>query len=162
MTLTKTLIGLSLLATALLAQAQEYRAGDLHVERPWSRAMPAVAPTAAVYFVVKNKGSEDDRMLGASSPIAGKAELHEHLHADGLMKMQQVQAIDIPAGGEVSFAPMGYHVMLFELKRQAKDGERFPLTLRFEKAGELAIEVSVHQHAPSMPSADQGMQHRGH
>ncbi len=65
------------------------------------------------------------------------------------MKMQQVQAVAIPAGGEVRFEPMGYHVMLFGLKQQAKDGERFPLTLTFEKAGAIELEVAVQKAPPA-------------
>lgn len=144
----KTLTGLALLLPALLSHAHEYEAGQLHIDHPWSREMPPVAPTAAVYFVVDNKGSDADRLLGASTPIAGKAELHEHVHADGVMKMQQVKGVSVPAGGEVKFEPMGYHVMLFELKQQAKDGDRFPLTLTFEKAGKVEVEVAVHKGAP--------------
>lgn len=146
----------ALLGMSLLAQAHEYDAGQLHIEHPWSREMPPVAPTAAAYFVVHNKGGEADRLLGVSTPVAGKAELHEHVHADGVMKMQQVQDVTIPAGGEVKFEPMGYHVMLFDLKQQATDGERFPLTLTFEKAGAVEVEVAVQKDAP------QGHDHGGH
>ncbi|MCY1557377.1 Copper chaperone PCu(A)C [compost metagenome] len=110
--------------------------------------MPPVAPTAAAYFVVHNQGQEADRLLSVQTPVAGKAELHEHVHSDGVMKMQRVQDVAIPAGGEVEFAPMGYHVMLFNLQQQAKDGERFPLTLTFEKAGKVEVEVAVHKDAP--------------
>ncbi|MFA7822618.1 copper chaperone PCu(A)C [Aeromonas dhakensis] len=149
MTLKKTLLGLTLLLPALLAQAHEYEVGQLHIDHPWSREMPPVAPTAAAYFVVHNKGSEADRLLSVSTPVAGKAELHEHVHADGVMKMQQVQDVVIPAGGEVKFEPMGYHVMLFDLKQQAKAGERFPLTLNFEKAGKVDVEVAVQKEAPA-------------
>lgn len=91
MTLKKTLLGLTLLLPTLLVQAHEYEAGQLHIDHPWSREMPPVAPTAAAYFVIHNKGSEADRLLSVSTPVAGKAELHEHVHADGVMKMQQVQ-----------------------------------------------------------------------
>ncbi|MDP9942077.1 copper(I)-binding protein [Pseudomonas sp. 3400] len=149
MNLRKTLLGLVLILPAMLAQAHEYEVGQLHIDHPWSREMPPVAPTAAAYFVVHNKGSEADRLLAVSSPVAGKAELHEHVHADGVMKMQQVQDVAIPAGGEVKFEPMGYHVMLFDLKQQAKDGERFPLTLTFEKAGKVEVDVAVQQDAPA-------------
>ncbi|UYP31258.1 copper chaperone PCu(A)C [Pseudomonas sp. Z8(2022)] len=149
MNLRKTLLGLALILPATLAQAHEYEVGQLHVDHPWSREMPPVAPTAAAYFVVHNKGNEADRLLGASTPAAGKAELHEHVHADGVMKMQQVQDVAIPAGGEVKFEPMGYHVMLFNLKQQARDGERFPLTLTFEKAGSVEVEVAVQREAPT-------------
>lgn len=157
MTLKKTLLGLTLLLPALLAQAHEYEVGQLHIDHPWSREMPPVAPTAAAYFVVHNKGSEADRLLSVSTPVAGKAELHEHVHADGVMKMQQVQDVVIPAGGEVKFEPMGYHVMLFNLKQQAKDGERFPLTLNFEKAGKVDVEVAVQKEAPA--DHKHGMEH---
>lgn len=157
MTLKKTLLGLTLLLPALLAQAHEYDVGQLHIDHPWSREMPPVAPTAAAYFVIHNKGAEADRLLGASTPVAGKAELHEHLHEGGVMKMQQVQDVVIPAGGEVKFEPMGYHVMLFELKQQAKDGERFPLTLTFEKAGKVEVQVAVQKEAPA--GHEHGMGH---
>lgn len=156
MMLKKTLLGLSLMLPALLVQAHDYSVGNLHIEHPWSRAMPPVAPTAAAYFVVHNKGSDADRLLSASTPVAGKAELHEHIHADGLMKMQQVQNVEIPAGGEVKFEPMGYHVMLFNLKQQAKDGERFPLTLTFEKAGAVEVEIAVHKDAPEGSAHGEG------
>lgn len=149
MLLKKTLLLAALLTPSLFANAHDYSAGQVHIAHPWSREMPPVAPTAAAYFVVHNMGAEADRLLSVSTPHAGKAELHEHLHADGVMKMQQVQSVEIPAGGEVKFAPMGHHVMLFNLKQQAKDGERFPLTLTFEKAGPLEVEVAVHKSAPT-------------
>jgi hypothetical protein len=148
MLLKKTLLLAALLTPSLFASAHDYQVGELQIEHPWSRAMPPVAPTAAAYFVVHNKGSEADRLLGVQTPVAGKAELHEHVHADGVMKMQQVQDVVVPAGGEARFEPMGYHVMLFNLQQQAKDGERFPLTLTFEKAGAIEVEVAVQTEAP--------------
>jgi len=160
MTLKKTLLGLTLLLPTLLVQAHEYDAGQLHIDHPWSREMPPVAPTAAAYFVIHNKGSEADRLLSASTPVAGKAELHEHVHAGGVMKMQQVQDVVIPAGGEVKFEPMGYHVMLLDVKQQAKDGERFPLTLTFEKAGKVEVDVAVQKEAPA--GHDHGTDHGEH
>jgi hypothetical protein len=160
MLLNKTLLIAALLSPSLYASAHEYSAGELHIEHPWSREMPAVAPTAAAYFVVHNKGAADDRLLGVATPHAGKAELHEHIHADGLMKMQQVQSVAIPAGAEVQFAPMGYHVMLFNLQQQARDGARFPLTLTFEKAGAVAVEVAVQKEAPVVePARGEGHAH---
>lgn len=153
MLLKKTLLIAALLSPSLFANAHEYTVGELHIAHPWSREMPPVAPTAAAYFVVHNKGAEADRLLSVSTPHAGKAELHEHIHADGVMKMQQVQNVTIPAGGEVKFEPMGYHVMMFNLQQQAKDGERFPLTLTFEKAGQLNVEVAVHKDAPASEQA---------
>ncbi|KIP98525.1 MULTISPECIES: copper chaperone PCu(A)C [Pseudomonas] len=159
MSLKKIVLAAALLGTSLLANAHQYDAGELHIDHPWSREMPPVAPTAAAYFVVHNKGAQDDRLLSVETPVAGKAEIHEHAHVGGMMKMQQVQSVVIPAGGEVKFAPMGYHVMLFNLKQQAKSGERFPLTLTFEKAGQVQVEVAVQK---DEPAAEGGHDHKGH
>ncbi|WP_137820356.1 copper chaperone PCu(A)C [Pseudomonas sp. 2FG] len=155
MTLTKSLLLSALLTCAWGAPAHEYQAGDLRIEHPWSREMPANAPTAAAYFVVHNQGTSAERLLGADTPAAGKAELHEHLHQNGLMKMQHVPSVTIPAGGETTFAPMGYHLMLFNLKRQLRDGERFPLTLHFERTGDVTVEVAVQKEAPAEPKHEQ-------
>ncbi|MDM8348143.1 copper chaperone PCu(A)C [Pseudomonas sp. sp1636] len=149
MRMKKALLTAALLGASLFASAHEYSSGDLHIAHPWSREMPPVAPSAAAYFVVHNQGSEADRLLSVSTPHAGKAEIHEHVHAAGLMKMQQVQSVAVPAAGEVRFEPMGYHVMLFNLKQQAKDGERFPLTLIFEKAGAVEVDVAVQNQPPA-------------
>ncbi|OLU32516.1 hypothetical protein BVH03_07575 [Pseudomonas sp. PA15(2017)] len=159
MTLNKLALTVALLATSLLANAHQYDVGQLHIDHPWSREMPPVAPTAAAYFVVHNKGDADDRLLTVQTPVAGKAEIHEHAHVGGMMKMQQVQTVVIPAGGEVKFAPMGYHVMLFNLKQQAQAGDRFPLTLTFEKAGPVTVEVAVQK---DEPAAEGGHEHKGH
>lgn len=149
MKLKKALMLVALLTPALFVQAHEYKVGELQIEHPWSREVPPVSPTAAVYFGVHNHGATADRLLSAATPAAGRAELHEHVQADGLMKMRHVQAVEIPAKGEVSFAPMGYHVMLFELKQPLKDGQRFPLTLHFEQAGDVQVEVAVQKDAPA-------------
>jgi copper(I)-binding protein len=148
MLLNTTLLLAALLTLSPFAAANDYQVGELQIEHPWSRAMPPVAPTAAAYFVVHNQGLESDRLLSLETPVAAKAEMHEHVHADGVMKMQQVQSVAIPAGAEVKFEPMGYHVMLFGLQQQAKEGERFPLTLTFEKAGKVEVEVAVQTEAP--------------
>ena len=157
--LKRTLLLAALLSPSLFASAHDYQVGELQIEHPWSRAMPPVAPAAAAYFVVHNRGGEADRLLGVQTPVAGKAELHEHVHADGVMKMQQVQDVVVPAGGSVRFEPMGYHVMLFNVQQQAKDGERFPLTLTFDKAGAIEVEVAVQTEAP-VATGEQGSAHQ--
>lgn len=151
--LKKALLLAALLSPSFFANAHEFDVGNLHIEHPWSREMPPVAPTAAAYFVIDNKGKDADRLIAVKSPIAGKAEMHEHLHADGVMKMQQVQAVDVPAGAQVRFEPMGYHVMLFNLAKQLADGEHFPLTLTFEKAGDVEVQVNVQKNPPATGEA---------
>jgi len=151
----------ALLLPACFAHAHEFKVGDLRIGHPWSQELPPNAPTVAAYFVIHNPGTTADRLTGVDSPIAGKAELHEHVMQQDLMKMQPVANVDIPAGGEVKFAPMGYHVMLLDLKdrSQLRDGKHFPLTLHFEKAGDLTVEVSVQKQAPAGTDAMSHMDH---
>ncbi|TPM26398.1 copper chaperone PCu(A)C [Mesorhizobium sp. B2-3-3] len=143
-------LGLAALAFALLfvgAQsvlAHEFKAGDLEIEHPWSRATPAGAKVAGGYFTVVNKGGTPDRLLSISSDISEKAELHEMGVKDGVMTMRPVSGgLEIPAGGKVALAPGGYHLMFIGLKRQPKQGEKFAATLTFEKAGTVNVEFAV-------------------
>ncbi|NWD09178.1 copper chaperone PCu(A)C [Pseudomonas gingeri] len=147
-----------LLAALLLpvgfADAHEFSVGQLQINHPWSQELPPNAPTVAAYFIIHNQGPTADRLTGVDSPIAEKAELHEHVMQGDLMKMQQVPGVDVPAKGEVRFAPMAYHVMLLDLKDRSplRDGKHFPLTLHFEKAGDVTVEVSVQKQAPDAAS----------
>lgn len=145
---------LILLATLLLpvgfAHAHQYKAGELEIGHPWSQELPPNAPTVAAYFVLHNTGTTADRLLSVDSPIAAKAELHEHVKHDDLMKMQPVPVVVIAPGATVTFAPMAYHVMLLELKDRSllSDGKHFPMTLHFEKAGDITVDVAVQKKAP--------------
>ena len=151
----------TLLLTALLlpgafANAHEYSKGDLHISAPWSLELPPNAPNVAAYFVVHNEGKQDDRLLGVDSPVSGDAQLHEHITtAAGLMKMQQVQSVTVPAGQDLAFAPSAYHVMLMQPTDRSllRDGQRFPLTLHFERAGDITVQVSVQKQPPGSHQA---------
>ncbi|MBK5525963.1 copper chaperone PCu(A)C [Pseudomonas sp. TH06] len=153
--LNKLIVIAALLVPACFAHAHEYKAGELEIAHPWSQELPPNAPTVAAYFVISNPGKTDDRLLSVDSPISGKAELHEHVMQGDLMKMQQVPNVSVPAGGKVTFAPMAYHVMLLELKDRSllTDGKRFPLTMHFEKAGEVTVEVAVQKKPPETTQA---------
>ncbi len=134
-----------LLSTCGLAYAQTYSVGNLQVSQPWSQELPPNAPTVAAYFVIENRGMNADRLLGVDSPIATETALHEHVTRDGMMKMQPVTGVNVPAGATVTFAPMAYHVMLIDPQDRSllQDGQQFPLTLHFEKAGDLQVQVEV-------------------
>ena len=153
--LNKLIVLAVLLLPACFANAHEYKVGELEIAHPWSQELPPNAPTVAAYFVIHNKGKTADRLLSVGSPISGKAELHEHVMQNDLMKMQPVPSVEIPAGGEATFAPMAYHVMLLELKDRSllSDGKRFPLTMHFEKSGDVTVEVSVQKKAPDSMQA---------
>lgn len=147
----KHLLMLTALLPAGFANADDYQVAELTIASPWSMELPPNAPTVAAYFVIHNNGQNPDRLLSVETPIAGLAQLHEHVHANGLMKMQQVQNVEIAAGGDAVFAPMGYHVMLLELKDKSAltEGQTFPLTLHFEKSGDFTVQVPVLKQPPA-------------
>jgi copper(I)-binding protein len=117
-------------------------AGSVTVEHAWARATPKGAPNAAVYFMLVNNGSETDRLIGASSPVADNIQFHEERDENGVSKMLALQAIDVAPGASVALKPSGIHLML-RIKQQLKQGETFPLTLTFEKAGPIEVTVRV-------------------
>jgi periplasmic copper chaperone A len=111
------------------------------IENPWARATPPGAKIGAGYMKIKS--SAGDRLLGASSPAAARVELHVTEKKGDVMRMREVKAYDIPAGGSFELSPGGAHLMLVDLKAPFKEGAKVPVTLRFEKAGEVKVELQV-------------------
>jgi len=137
-----------LAALALLAgraHAHEISHGDLLIQHPWSRPSIGKAPNGAVFMRIVNRGATPDRLIAVESPRAAKVELHTHEHKDGVMRMRPVEAIEVPAGGEVVLKPGGLHVMLFNLAKPLQPGFGFPVTLTFAKAGKVEITVVIAQ-----------------
>ncbi len=145
-------------ATALPALSQN---ASILVEKPWARATPGGASTGAVYMTLDNKSNAADRLIGASTDVAAKAQVHEMKVVNGTMQMREVAGgLAIPAGGSVALRPGAYHLMLMGLKKPLKAGDSFPLTLKLEKAGEVTITVPVE----AMGATDApmpGMNHMG-
>lgn len=130
-----------LIAAAFPALAQET---SIKVEQPWARATPGGASTGAVYMTLENKTSSADRLTGASSDVADKLQIHEMKVVNGTMTMRELAGgLPIPADGSVVLKPGSYHVMLIGLKKPLNAGETFPLTLTFEKAGKITVDVPV-------------------
>lgn len=119
------------------------KAVAIEITAAWARATPGRVPNGAAYVTVTNRGTSADRLVGASSPVARRADLHTHIHEGGVMRMRKVPGIDLPPGARVTFRPGGYHVMLMGLKAPLKKGGSFPLNLRFEKAGARKVTVRV-------------------
>ena len=134
---------LLLAALGVAAAAQEFPLGSLTITDPWSRELPPVAPNGAAYFEVENRGANADRIVSVHTPIAKRAELHTHEMDGNVMSMRHLHSVEVPAHGAVSFEPEGLHVMLFGLKEPLQHGKRYPLTLVFEKAGEVEISVEI-------------------
>ena len=133
--------------------------GDLHIEAPWARASIGPAKAGAAYVTVVNHGGEADRLVAVETDVARRSELHTHLMEEGVMKMRQVEAIEVDPGAPMVMAPGGLHVMLMGLKQPLEQGSRFPLRLVFERAGKVEVMVEVLEPAAMGPSGD--MKHDG-
>jgi periplasmic copper chaperone A len=139
-------------ASPKFAAAHDVTAGPLTVQHPWARATAGAAKVGALYLTVRNEGAEADRLLGVSTEAAERCELHLSSTDGGTMTMRMVEAVEVPAAGSATFAPQGAHIMLIGLRRPLKKGDRFAATLRFEKAGEVAVEVAVQGIADLQPA----------
>ena len=126
---------LALLATPALAQ--------IEIENAWARATPPGAETAAGYVTIRNKSSSPDHLIRVASPLAARVEMHVHIHDGDVMRMRQVKGYDIPAKGSLELKPGGGHLMFVDIQRPFKEGEKIPVTLRFERAGERKVVFNV-------------------
>jgi copper(I)-binding protein len=144
MILRAALLSAAVLALASPAGAHEYRVGNLTIGHPWTRAIGSSAPTAAGYLSLANKGTETDRLVSAETPMASRVEMHEMSMTDGIMRMRPLQGgIPVPPGGTVWLRPGGLHLMLVGPEGAFVQGNRVPLTLHFERAGEVTVELEV-------------------
>jgi periplasmic copper chaperone A len=126
-----------------LAWPHSHEKGDIQVRHPWSRATAPGAKVAVGYMEIRNTGAQPDRLLAASTPLAQRVEMHVTQRDGEVMRMRQVKDFEIPARERIALRPGGSHLMLVDITRPLKKGERFPVTLRFERAGELQVEVEV-------------------
>ena len=134
-----------LLVVSTAALPHSHEKGDLQIRHPWSRATPPGAKVAAGYLEIRNNGQQSDRLLSASTPVAKKVEMHITEHAGEVAKMRQLRAFEVPARERLTLAPNGAHLMLVDLVQPLKKGERFPMTLRFERAGEVEVQFEVQE-----------------
>jgi copper(I)-binding protein len=140
------------------AHAQEVKAADLVITQAWSRATPGGAKIAGGFLTIENKGAAPDRLVSGSSDIVGKIEIHEMAMNNGVMTMRPLdKGLAIEPGKTVKLAPGGYHLMLMDLKRPLKQGDKVPLTLEFEKAGKVALSLDVQGVGAQAPAG--GMKH---
>lgn len=146
------------MAVVTPASAHSYKVGDLEIGHPWSRATLPNAPVAGGYMTIENTGTTDDTLLGGTTPAAETVDVHEMKMEGDVMTMRPLKdGLVIPAGETVTLKPGGYHLMLMKPQKPFKEGERVPLTLRFEKAGEVKVELAVDK-----PNAMGKDDHAGH
>ena len=133
------LIGACALPAPLLAQQH---GGSLSILQSWARASPPGATVGGAFLTISNPGAQDT-LLRIESPVASSVEMHQTSMKDGLMQMRQVETVPVPAHGRVQFDPGGLHVMLLGLKRPLVEGQHFPMTLVFQNAGSVKVDVIV-------------------
>ena len=145
-----------LLAAAIVAAALWLAGGSgggghsrIAVSGAWTRPVADTDGAAAVYLRIENSGDGGDRLIGVETPAAAKAEVHSSQMDGDIMRMRPVDSVEIEAGGAVALAPGAMHIMLTGLKQGLKDGDRFPLTLVFAKAGRVETEVAVGEKGPA-------------
>jgi copper(I)-binding protein len=130
----------ALIAATFAAPAlAEIKIGD-----PYARASGPMAKAGAAFMMIENTGTEDDRLVSAESPAAARVELHTHTEVDGVMRMTEVEeGFVVPAGGMAMLERGGMHVMFMGLTEGWKQGDMVPVTLTFEKAGEMMLDIPV-------------------
>ena len=145
-----------LLAATIVAAAFwliDGRNGDGHsriaVAGAWTRPFAGSDGAAAVYLRIENSGDGGDRLTGVETPAAAKAEVHSTQMDGDIMRMRPADSVEIGAGEAVALAPGDMHIMLTGLKQGLKEGDRFPLTLVFAKAGRVETEVAVGEKGPA-------------
>ncbi len=136
-------IGALLAALPIAGFAQEYRLDPFLIDRPIARATAPGATTGVVFFTISNAGNTTDRLLRASTPVAGGVALHQMAVEEGMMKMRAVPSLELRPGVRLELKPGGYHLMLLDLKHALKAGEKFPMVLTFERGGTVTIPVQV-------------------
>jgi periplasmic copper chaperone A len=149
---------LLLLATPLLpvaAAAQGHdritELGPLRIVNPWTRAA-GQGMQGGGFLIIRNTGAAPDRLVSATSPAAGRMELHTHIRDGDVMRMRPVNDIPVPANGEVTLQPGGLHLMLIGLTQPMNAGQTIPVTLRFEQAGEVTIQLAVQAAGARQPA----------
>ena len=129
--------------TSLLLAGTALAQSAIEISDPYARTSRPGAPTGAAFMVLKNTGSEDDRLISASSDIAARVELHTHINQDGVMKMRQVQQIELAAGGTTELKPGGLHIMLIDVPKRLHVDDEVGIKLVFDDGSSQAISAPV-------------------
>jgi copper(I)-binding protein len=126
------------------AIAEDFSIGTIQVGSPWTRATPKGSAVAGAYLTISNKGTAPDRLVGGSSAVAGRFEVHSMMMEQGVAKMRPVEGgLEIKPGETVELKPGSFHIMLVDLKQALEKGQKVKGTLEFEKAGKVDIEFAV-------------------
>jgi copper(I)-binding protein len=147
------------LLAAMLLSASVY-AGDIQVEAAWLRATAPGQDAASLDLAITSK--QPAILLGVSSAASRTVEMHSMTHDNGMMKMREVKAIELPAGTRVSLGESGYHLMLVGLKAPLKAGENIPLTLTIKVANKRTVKVGAKAEVKSLTATKDTMHEHEH
>ncbi len=129
---------------AVPSMAQDYKLGSLEITTPWTRATAPTARTGGGFMTITNKGTTADRLISARSTVSDKVEIHEMQMDGSVMRMRELaKGLDIPPGATVMLKPGSYHIMFMELKAPLAKDAKVPVTLVFEKAGSIDVQLDV-------------------
>ena len=135
---------LLLLTLPFSTQAHDYQAGQLHIAHPSSRTTPPGVPNGVAYLTVHHQGDRADQLLSATTPRADRVQLHRSAESNGMSTMEHISLpYRLEPGSELKLQQGGYHFMLMGLTKPLTAGERIPLTLTFERAGTVEVELVV-------------------
>lgn len=148
-----------LFATA--AHGADFDLGSLRISSPFARATVPQQPAGAAYLSIENRGKTADALIRASSPVAREVQIHSMKMEADVMRMREILRLDIKPGSAIKMKPGdGYHIMLIGLKQGLNEGDKFPMTLVFEKAGPLEVTVTVEGRTARAPmSMEHGHKH---
>jgi periplasmic copper chaperone A len=144
MTFSRLLAFVAFSLVSLSSLAHSFKLGAIDIGHPWARPTAAGQVAGGGYLKLTNAGAAD-RLVSVSSEVATSVELHTMRMDGNVMRMRQVDGIDLPASQTVELKPGGFHIMFMGLKAPLKEGSSFPAKLTFEKAGEVMVEVKVEQ-----------------
>ena len=144
-----------LVVTPAFAHNGVVHLGPINISLPFTRATLPNAPVAGGFLTIENTGTEADRLVSATSDIAGETQIHEMAMQGDVMKMRQLaDGLEIPAGETVVLAPGGFHIMFMGLKQALVEGETITVTLTFEKAGTVDVVLPIEAAAADAPTAE--------
>ncbi len=120
-----------LMALLILPFSAHLSASELVIKHPYARATPPHAPTSAVFMELENNSNTAKTIISATTPAAGKTELHTHVMEGDVMKMRRIENIKVPAMAKTELKPGGLHIMLFELQQEFKEDRQIEVSLNF-------------------------------
>lgn len=142
-------------------------AGNFHIQDGWARINPVAGRPSSAYVTIHHGGTGADALIGASTPIAGRTEIHQHQMTGGVMRMVKIASIPIAADSETILQPGGYHLMLFDMKSLPKPGSRVPLQLTFKSGVTATLLITAQPITATGPAGASaapmpGMDHAHH